>query len=43
MNRIPTRAELLNPTLQALLDLGGSGSVDEINEKVTATLDIPDD
>lgn len=43
MNRIPTRAELLNPTLQALLDLGGSGSIEEINEKVTANLDISDE
>ena len=43
MNRIPTRGELLNPTLQALLDLGGSGSIGEINEKVIENLGIPED
>jgi restriction system protein len=43
MNRIPTRGELLNPTLQALLDLGGSGSIEEINQRVIENLNISED
>ena len=35
--RIPTFDELMNPMLAALRDLGGSGSIDEIYEKVIAT------
>lgn len=33
----------MNPLLQALRDLGGSGSVDEIYEKVAETLQLPED
>jgi restriction system protein len=43
MKKIPTREKLLNPVLQALVELGGSGSVEEINEKVIANLQIPED
>ncbi len=43
MNKIPTREQLLNPVLQALVELGGSGSVDEINDKVILNLQIPEE
>jgi len=33
-NKVPTYDEMLIPTLEALKQLGGSGSIDEINEKV---------
>ena len=33
---LPTFDEFIKPLLQALLDLGGSGSIEEINEKVYA-------
>ena len=33
-NKIPTFDSLMNPLLNALLALGGSGSIDEIYEKV---------
>ena len=42
MNKLPTREQLLNPTLKALVELGGSGSIEEINEKVIAILKIPE-
>ncbi len=42
MNKLPTREQLLNPVLQALVELGGSGSIDEINERVIANLTIPE-
>lgn len=47
---IPTYDKMLIPTLEALKQLGGSGSIDEINEKVyelekydTETLETPHD
>ncbi len=43
MKKIPTREQLLNPVLAALLELGGSGSIDEINEKIISNLQIPDE
>ena len=33
-NKMPTFDSLMNPLLSALLALGGSGSIDEIYEKV---------
>lgn len=33
-NEIPTFDELIVPTIKALIDLGGSGSIEEINAKV---------
>lgn len=33
-DRIPTYDKMLIPTLEALKQLGGSGSIEEINEKV---------
>jgi restriction system protein len=41
--KIPSFDELLIPTLKALIELGGSGSVEEINTKVYEIAKIPDD
>jgi restriction endonuclease Mrr len=41
--RIPTFDELMNPMLAALRELGGSGSIDEIYEKVIAVESFPDE
>ncbi len=40
---IPTFDELLIPTIQALKQLGGSGTIEEINEKVYEIAQIPND
>jgi restriction system protein len=42
MQEIPKREFFLKPVLQAIVDLGTSGSNDEINEKVIANLNIPE-
>jgi restriction system protein len=42
MNKLPTREQLLNPVMIALNKLGGSGSVDEINETTISNLKIPE-
>ena len=42
MTKLPTREQLLNPVMLALVELGGSGSVDEINERVIKNLKIPE-
>lgn len=42
-NKVPKFHELMNPLLQALHELGGSGSVDEIYEKVVEKLDLPEE
>lgn len=42
MNRLPTREQLLTPLINALIELGGSGSIDEINEKIIINLKIPE-
>jgi restriction system protein len=42
-NIIPTFDDLMNPLLRALKALGGSGSIDEIYEKVLELEDIPED
>ncbi len=41
-SKVPKFHELMNPLLQALHELGGSGSVDEIYEKVVEKLDLPE-
>jgi restriction system protein len=41
--KVPTYDELMNPLLKAMRDLGGSGSVDEIYEKVAENLHLPED
>ena len=43
MNKLPHRNELMRPIVDAIKVLGGSGSVDEIVEKVITLLGIPDE
>ena len=43
MKQVPPYDLLLNPLLQALRQLGGSGSVEEIYEKVTEIMEFPED
>jgi restriction system protein len=43
MNKVPTFDQLLNPVLTALRQLGGSGSVEEIYERVIENLQLSDD
>jgi restriction system protein len=43
MNKIPHRNDLMKPTIEAIQALGGSGSIDEIVEKVISLLGIPDE
>ena len=43
MDTIPHRNELMKPVIEAIQALGGSGSVDEIVEKVISSLVIPDE
>ena len=42
-NALPTNEELLWPTLQALKQLGGSGSNQEILDKIVTIIDLSDD
>lgn len=42
MVRVPTYKQLMNPTLKALQELGGSGTVEEIYVKVTELVDLSD-
>ena len=42
-NDLPTFDELLIPTIKALQELGGSGSIEEINNKVYVIAEISDD
>ena len=39
----PTQLELVEPTFSALVELGGSATVDEIREKVIVLLKLPDE
>ena len=41
-SKVPKFHELMNPLLQDLHELGGSGSVNEIYEKVVEKLDLPE-
>lgn len=41
-DQIPTAAELLNPTLAAIRALGGSATIAEIENRVTADLGLPE-
>ncbi len=43
MKKLPTREQLLNPILQALIELGNSGSIEEINNRVILNLQIPEE
>jgi len=40
---IPTYDKMMNPALQALHELGGSGTIDEINNKAIEIMDLPDE
>lgn len=40
---VPAHYQLMNPMLKAIRDLGGSGSIDEIYEKVAENLQWPED
>jgi restriction system protein len=41
--KVPTYDELMNPLLQALRELGGSGSIEEIYAKTVELLALPED
>lgn len=41
-NQVPTYDRLMNPVLQALSELGGSGSTDEIYQRVAENLKLPE-
>jgi restriction system protein len=43
MSKVPTYDQLMNPLITALRDLGGSGSIDEIYERVVQQLRLPDE
>ena len=43
MTKVPTLEQLMNPLITALRDLGGSGSIEEIYEKVIENLRLSDD
>jgi restriction system protein len=43
MNAVPRKEEMYNPLLQALRELGGSGTNEEIAERVIAILNVPDE
>ena len=42
-NGVPQYHEMMNPLLAALRDLGGSGSISEINETTAGRLGLPDE
>jgi len=42
-SQMPKYHELMNPLLEALHDLGGSGSIEEISQKVSELSDLPED
>lgn len=42
-DKMPRYHELMNALLGALHELGGSGSIDEINAQVTESLDLPEE
>ena len=41
-DRVPQYSEMMNPLLAALHELGGSGSISEINEATASKLNLPD-
>ncbi|MEQ1824187.1 MAG: restriction endonuclease [Fimbriimonadaceae bacterium] len=43
MTKVPTFDQLMNPLITALRDLGGSGSIDEIYERVIQNLRLPEE
>lgn len=43
MAKVPTYDRLMNPTIQALKALGGSGTIEEIYNKVTELVELSDE
>src|SRR5258707_1237759 len=43
MSKIPRYDQLMNPVIHALGKLGGSGSIDEIYEKIVGTLKLSEE
>jgi restriction system protein len=43
MSNLPTYDAMMNPLLQAMKELGGSGTVEEINSKVAEILGLPNE
>jgi restriction system protein len=43
MSRVPTFDQLMNPTIQALHELGGSGTIEEIYAKVAQLVNLSDE
>jgi restriction system protein len=43
MDVVPRKEDMYNPVLQALRELGGSGNIDEIAERVIAILNVPEE
>jgi restriction system protein len=43
MNQVPTFDQLMQPLFNAIKDLGGSGSIGEIDDKVAELLGLPED
>jgi restriction system protein len=43
MEEVPRKEDMYNPLLQALRELGGSGTIDEIAERVTTILKVPEE
>ena len=42
-DQVPQYHEMMNPLLAALRELGGSGSINEINETTVGKLDLADE
>ena len=42
MKNLPSRNELMDPTIEAIKKLGGSANTDEIYEKIVEDLDLSD-
>ncbi len=40
MSNLPTRKELMKPTIQAVRELGGSANIEEIYEKIVENLNL---
>jgi len=43
ISKVPQYHELMNPVLQALHELGGSGSIKEIDQKVAEIINLPEE
>ena len=43
MDTVPRKEDMYNPLLQALRELGGSGTIDEIAERVITILEVPEE